>query len=167
MVRSRRTRRRGVKSLGRLGSVTARGLTRRFFLERQRFELFSRNQRNQTGERKLLARKSSVLKALDWCSGLSQGQIGARSSIYFPRTLRRGGRQKSGIFRRGPCGARARISAEFRKLFFNSHVHAFDRARCAPAVASNFTGPCAGGTYRGGQPRATSRALGSNLNLTL
>src|SRR5712691_915739 len=46
---------RGVKSLGRLGRVTPSGLTHSFFLERQRFELFFRNQRNQTAERKSLA----------------------------------------------------------------------------------------------------------------
>src|SRR6266540_1562350 len=36
----------GVKSLGRLGRVTARGLTQRFFLAPGGFELFSQNQKS-------------------------------------------------------------------------------------------------------------------------
>jgi hypothetical protein len=87
---------RGFKSLGGLGSVTARGLTHRFFLERQRFELFFRNQRNQTAERKPLARKSSVLKTLDLVPWPFAASDRVRSSIYFRRTLRGGrGRSKS------------------------------------------------------------------------
>jgi hypothetical protein len=40
------------------------GVSRQVFLQRQRFELFFRDQRNQTAERKPLARKSRVLKTL-------------------------------------------------------------------------------------------------------
>jgi hypothetical protein len=43
----------------------------------------------------------------------------AQPSFYFSGTLRGGrGGQKSGIFRRGPRGYLAQISAKFRKLFF-------------------------------------------------
>src|SRR6266849_1584582 len=107
----------GFNSLGSLGSVTAWGLTHRVFLERQRFELFFRNQRNQTAERKLLARKSSVLKALDSVLWAFAGSDRRLVEHLFSAHVAVGGGQKSGIFRRGPHGSAARISAKFRKLF--------------------------------------------------
>jgi hypothetical protein len=81
----------GVKSLRGSGSVTAWGLTHRFFLERRRFELFSRNQRNQTAERKTLAHKSSVLKALGsvpWASRSDRAQ--SDRFIFHTRSMGRG-----------------------------------------------------------------------------
>jgi hypothetical protein len=103
---------RGSKSLG----LTAPGFTHRFFLESQRFELFSRNQKKSNA--KTPARKSGVLKALGsvlWAFATSDR---ARSSIYFPGMLRGGGGgQKSGIFKRGPLGYLARISAKFENFF--------------------------------------------------
>jgi hypothetical protein len=118
-----------------------RGLTRRFFLGRQRFELFSRNQRNQRAERKTLARKSSVLKVLGLVPWAFAASDRGRSSIYFPITLHGGGGgQKSGIFKRGPCGSTARISAKFRKLFysvFNADL-ATARAGCVARNVAKF-----------------------------
>jgi hypothetical protein len=90
--------------------------TRGAFLERRRFELFSRNQRNQTAERKLLARKSNVLKALDWVLWAFAGAA-RRPVEHLFSTHVVGGGQKSGIFRAGPRGNPARIAAKFRKIF--------------------------------------------------
>jgi len=111
---------RGSKSLRPLGRVTARGLTRRFFLERQRFELFSRNQRNQPAERKPLARKSSVLKALDSVPWALPRQIEPPSSIYFPRPLRGGGRSKVWDLQAGTAWVPRASARRFPRNFFCS-----------------------------------------------
>jgi len=98
-----------------LGHVTARGVTRRFFSGPGRFELFSRNRRIKRPDRKPLASNSSVLNTLDSMRlgfGVSKHQ---RSSIYFPGAW--GAVKNSRIFKRGPRGSTARISAKFRKTF--------------------------------------------------
>jgi hypothetical protein len=59
------------------------------FFERRKFELFFRNQRNQTGERRPLARKSSVLKTLDSVLGAFAASDRAQSSFIFRARLHR------------------------------------------------------------------------------
>jgi hypothetical protein len=69
-------------------------------------------------ERKTLARKSSVLKALGSVLWAFAASDRARSSIYFTGALRGGGGgQKSGILKWGPLGYLAQIPAEFENFF--------------------------------------------------
>jgi hypothetical protein len=55
-----------------------------------------------------------------------------------------GGGQKSGLFKLGPLGDLARISAKFRKLFLSGHDTPSTTTIALLAAALSFLGPCAG-----------------------
>ena len=138
-----RCRGEGSKSLGSLGSVTAPGVSSQNLeiqFEKPTPGLFTSHPRSQGKAHQ--------------CDPDAPGLCIQIWKLKQKPTARMGGGQKSGVLDRGPCGWRAQISAKFRKLFLSSHVQAFDRDRSAPAAASSFTGPSAGGKHRGGQPAA-------------
>jgi hypothetical protein len=99
-----------------LGCVTARGLTHRFFLERQTFEFFLAI--------KEFKRRCICLKGAGRAFAGAYTKPRPSSSFwlaYFEQLFSGWGWgvvQKSGIFKRGPQGSPARIAAKFRKIFF-------------------------------------------------
>jgi hypothetical protein len=63
----------------------------------------------------------------------------------FSESTRMGGGQKSGLFKLGPAGYLALVSAKFRKLFWSSHAHALRPCRPAGSLEVEQARPRAGG----------------------
>jgi hypothetical protein len=133
--------------------ATGTVFTHRFFLERQRFELFFPKSKNQTAERKLLARESSVLKALDRWLGLSPGQIAPGRAFIFQARCVGEGRSKVWDLQAGTAGARTYFRKIPKTFFCLSSLSPFDQQPqmfgAGPSCAQK---PC------GGQPGAGSPA---------
>jgi hypothetical protein len=89
------------------------------FYGRQTFEFFPEIKKSN-GPSARRSRGSRAFSTLGprclWAVGVSEHH---RRAFIFQACRGGGGGQKSGIFKRGPWGGRARISAKFGKLFFN------------------------------------------------
>jgi hypothetical protein len=111
---------RGVKSLGRLGRVTASGLTHRFFWSARGLNYFSeiKEIKRPSANRSRTSREFS--RGWTRCLGLSPRQIAPGRAFIFRARCVGGGGQKSGTFKPGPRRASALNYAELAKLFFAS-----------------------------------------------
>jgi len=132
--------------------------------------LFCEAGRSIGGKTFARARAQIARAQVEYSQGLGFGALGfrpVRSRLveHLFSTHAWGGGQKSGIFRRGPRGYRARISAKFRKLFFTCVQCGLGNR--AGESATNFAGPsCRQIATRGAAARANARASCSKLNLT-